>query len=322
MKAIILAAGYGKRMGTITELIPKSLIPIVNKPILQHLIENLIESGLKECIIVVGHLKAQIVEFIMDYNPKEIGITIVEARNFTKGPLYSFAETIDLIKDEEFILIPSDFIFDSSILSGFIKASANYDLTLAYTDQARSGEQTPVILSEDGPKQRVQEIADGITQENEVVKWLLPLLLCRINIKFFIQKSLRLGHTQVIEAINLYLKQKNEVIGVKGRAGYWFDLDTIDDVLEANKYLLSLQNSEKTHLISQKFPDCAFNHPILIGENCYLGESCSIGPYVSIGNNTLIRENTQIQNSIIYPSSNIPANAKIMNTIFFKGISE
>ena len=53
-KAVILAAGLGTRMLHATKAIPKELYPIVDKPALQHHIEELVKSGINDILIVTG----------------------------------------------------------------------------------------------------------------------------------------------------------------------------------------------------------------------------------------------------------------------------
>ena len=54
-RAVILAAGRGKRMGSITEEVPKPMLPIHGKPMLEHIIERLSQAGVKKFLVVVGY---------------------------------------------------------------------------------------------------------------------------------------------------------------------------------------------------------------------------------------------------------------------------
>ena len=63
-KAIILAAGIGSRMGSFTEHTPKCLTPINGVSILNNMLAHLSDSGVKETIIIVGHLKEKIYDMI------------------------------------------------------------------------------------------------------------------------------------------------------------------------------------------------------------------------------------------------------------------
>ena len=63
MKAVILAAGEGQRMRPLTATRPKVMLPIANKPILEHLLIEAREAGLKECILVVGYCDQQVRDY-------------------------------------------------------------------------------------------------------------------------------------------------------------------------------------------------------------------------------------------------------------------
>ena len=56
MKAMILAAGMGTRLHPITKSIPKCLVPVNSKPILEHQFEALLLAGIRDVVLVVGHL--------------------------------------------------------------------------------------------------------------------------------------------------------------------------------------------------------------------------------------------------------------------------
>jgi MurNAc alpha-1-phosphate uridylyltransferase len=66
MKAMILAAGYGKRLRPLTDHIPKPLVPVGGKPLIVHHLEKIANSGISEVVINLGHLGSKIPEFIGD----------------------------------------------------------------------------------------------------------------------------------------------------------------------------------------------------------------------------------------------------------------
>jgi len=55
MKAVILVAGIGSRLKPLTDNRPKHLLPVASKPLLEHLLTNIRETGIKEVILVVGY---------------------------------------------------------------------------------------------------------------------------------------------------------------------------------------------------------------------------------------------------------------------------
>ena len=78
MKAMIFAAGRGTRLRPITDKIPKALVSVGGKPLLQHTIEKLKHSGFNEIIINVHHFADQIIEFVLSNNSFDINIEFSE----------------------------------------------------------------------------------------------------------------------------------------------------------------------------------------------------------------------------------------------------
>ena len=323
MKAVILAAGFGKRMGELTKYLPKPLIPVTNKPIIQHLIESLCESGIEDYLIVVGYQKDQIKLFLEKYQATGIKLKVVEAENFQKGPIHSFAACLTEINKEEFILIPGDFIVEPSVISHFLTESKSFNFVLAFDNRKKTSHQITILLSGNQKKRYVTEFPSNRIGEKSERSFLVPMLICRINFEPYIQKSIALNYTKVMDAVKLFLEEKNELNAVEIKDGSWFDLDTIQDVLAANKFLLNhlernyscadnldYFNSRKIKLIK----------PLMIGKNCHFEDNCLIGPYVTIGENCFIGKGALIRNSIVCPNSKIPPNIILNNAIFFKSI--
>jgi UTP--glucose-1-phosphate uridylyltransferase len=68
-KAVIPAAGYGVRMLPITKALSKEMLPIVDKPIIQIVVEELVEAGIEDIIIVTSARKADLVDYFGDIDP-------------------------------------------------------------------------------------------------------------------------------------------------------------------------------------------------------------------------------------------------------------
>lgn len=80
MKAMIFAAGFGTRLRPITDTLPKALVPIQGKPLLEHVVEKLKLAGVKEIIVNVHHLPDKIIDFIKEKNNFGIHVEISDER--------------------------------------------------------------------------------------------------------------------------------------------------------------------------------------------------------------------------------------------------
>ena len=74
MKAMIFAAGLGTRLKPLTDHMPKALVPVAGKPMLEHVIQKLIAFGCDEIVINVHHFADQIIDFLKEKN--NFGITV------------------------------------------------------------------------------------------------------------------------------------------------------------------------------------------------------------------------------------------------------
>lgn len=110
MKVVIMAGGKGTRMLSIASDIPKPMIPIEGRPVLEHEIECLCEQGFTDILITVGHLG----NVIMDYFGDGLKFGVHITYYFEKEPLGN-AGALFQVKDQltdDFLLLNADAMFD------------------------------------------------------------------------------------------------------------------------------------------------------------------------------------------------------------------
>ncbi|MCR5629268.1 D-glycero-beta-D-manno-heptose 1,7-bisphosphate 7-phosphatase [Eubacterium sp.] len=113
MKIVIMAGGKGTRIASINSEVPKPMIEILGKPILEHQVEVLKKQGFNDYIFVIGHLGHVIKDYFGDGSKFGISIEyIVEEEPLgTAGALYFLKDKIE----EDFVLLNGDIIFDVDI---------------------------------------------------------------------------------------------------------------------------------------------------------------------------------------------------------------
>ena len=80
-KAVILAAGRGTRMGELTAEVPKPMLPVHGKPLIQHVLENLETAGLREFGIVTGYQSESIVSFLRGLGFARAGLDLKRSKD-------------------------------------------------------------------------------------------------------------------------------------------------------------------------------------------------------------------------------------------------
>ena len=113
MTAVIMAGGKGTRIRSINNEVPKPMIPVCGKPILEHQIARLKENGITDIILMVGYLGEVIKEYFLD--GKQLGVTVsyIEEKEplGTAGAMYLLKGRVK----DDFLLLNGDIIFDIDI---------------------------------------------------------------------------------------------------------------------------------------------------------------------------------------------------------------
>ena len=81
MKIVFIAAGQGSRLSSITNGMPKTLVQVFDKPLINHLLQNCINTGIKDAVIVTGHNESMIREHL-SYNISDINIEFIYNKNW------------------------------------------------------------------------------------------------------------------------------------------------------------------------------------------------------------------------------------------------
>jgi choline kinase len=144
MQAIILAAGLSKRLRPLTDNMPKCLIKVGEKTILQMTIDNILKNNINEFIMVTGYKENMIKDFISDNYP---GLNIKYITNpgyENNNNSYSLWMTKEYIKSDS-ILLDSDILFDFRIISSLLE-SGKIDCLAVITNHKLGEEEIKVII--------------------------------------------------------------------------------------------------------------------------------------------------------------------------------
>ena len=142
MKAVILCAGYGKRLKPYTNTYQKTMIPVHGKPLLEYIIDGLKYGGFNDIIIVVGYRKEQIINYFQDGKKWDVKIEYIEQKilNGTGGALLLCE---NLIKDPYLFLTWGDTLVAYKIYKAvydiFKKENPNFILVADYVEDPFKG---------------------------------------------------------------------------------------------------------------------------------------------------------------------------------------
>ena len=307
MRAFILAAGEGTRMWPLTDTRPKPLIPLANKPIIEHILDAIVEYDIKKISILIGYEGRQIAErYGHYYRGADIDYVYQKERRGT-GDAVLYASKY---KDEKFLILNGDLYFEKRAISEILK----YDNAVlgVYKENA---EPYGLLIG----NENLEEIREKVPNSSGLVN--AGIYVFNRKIFDYIKKvelSPR-GEIEFTDAINMFAKEHD--VKIVQYDGLWLDIGYPWHLLDATKaYLKKMEcevkgEVEESVVIKGKvcigegtriMSGTYIEGPVLIGKNCKIGPNAYIRPYTVIGDNCHIGNSCEVKASIIMNGSKVP----------------
>lgn len=227
MKAIILAAGMGKRMRPITEQYQKVMIPIREKPFLHYLIQNLKQAGVTDIAFVTGYKQEQIQAYLQQ---EKIDATLIPQEQ-AKGSGHAIHITKEFCKDDDFIVLCGDNFYSVED----IKAVMNDDnYTYLIGKQVEDPSKYGVLqVDDDGYLKEIVE------KPQEFVGDLINTGIYKFTKELWaplseVTPSAR-GEIEIVDAITALAKEKK--VKVLALQKEWKDLGRPEDIPIMERYI-------------------------------------------------------------------------------------
>ena len=163
MKSVILAAGVSRRLYPLTYEMPKCLMKVGDKAILDRQLKTLQSSKISEVIIVVGYYRELIVDYVKShYNDLNVKF-VINHHYFETNTAYSLRLCNDFINNEPFILMNADVLYPKEVLTRVI--DSNYNTVLAVDIKPCGREEVKVV---EGEGKRIVAIGKELIEDNSL----------------------------------------------------------------------------------------------------------------------------------------------------------
>lgn len=310
LKALILAGGFATRLRPLSCSRPKTLFPIVNKPLLQWIFERLAEGGIDEAILAVNAITKF---YITQHKPSKCGLKIrfsVDPPKMplgTGGPLKKAEKLIG--HDEPFIMLNGDIYADLNyreLLEVHKKSDALATIALCKVDDPCSF--GVADLKGNAIKKFVEKPSKSQSPSNLINA---GVYVFNPEVFDYIPK----GRAVSIEReVFPKLAEEGKLSG-HCISGLWIDIGKPQEYLEANKIVLE-SLARKTN---QENPDQFVKNPVAMDTGVLVGENSVIGPYTVLGKNVKVGNNVQIANSVILAEVHVADGAFLDGAIIGEG---
>lgn len=303
LKAVVLAAGEGRRLDPLTRNRPKPLLPVAGVPLILRTVQALSSVGVEEACIVTSPRG----DLIMDALRGAGSIRLRRAvQGSPRGTAHALLAARDFIQDEDrFLLVYGDLFFDRDMLRGLLNhVSAGFEggiLAVMHEEARRFG----VILEENGVLRGIVEKPETISGPALINSGVYVLPGKVIEVAERLQPSIR-GEYELTDALTRLVEAGNRIAVYKHIGGYWLDVGTAASYLEAN--LLALRERMR-QLFRGTGPDSTL-------EGSYIAEGVRLGRRVTVkssalmedaevGEDSVLESVVLLENAVVEPGSQL-----------------
>ena len=287
---MILAAGMGERLRPLTNIYPKVLVPVVNKPVIDRIIQFLTTHGVEKIIINAHHHYRMIRDYLKGGNPFGIKVELrIEKEILGTGG--GIKNTQDFWGNDPFIVINGDILTD-------------IDLGDVYEFHLRKNNLVTMVLH-DFPKynkvrvdkeMNILSIGPGTDLKGALA--FTGIHVINPEVLSFIPDKKRYN---IIDAYKRLIDLKKPIRGYIATGHRWIDIGTIADYLRANFYYLPSGNSA-------------------IDQKCYIDSGAILKDWAVIGQRSSIERGTLVQRSVLWNDVIIKEGVRVVDSVVASGV--
>ncbi|HEY0541028.1 MAG TPA: mannose-1-phosphate guanyltransferase [Actinoallomurus sp.] len=317
MKAVVMAGGEGTRLRPMTANQPKPLLPVVNKPIMEHVLRLLQRHGFTETVVTVQFLAALVRNYFGD--GEEIGMALSYAtEEMPLGTAGSVKNAQDALRDERFLVISGDALTDIDLteLVRFHKENGAL-VTIALKRVPNPLEFGIIIVDDDG---RVQRFLEKPTWGQ--------VFSDTANTGIYVMEPEVLDHVAAGEPVDwsgdVFPKLLAEGAPLYGYIadGYWEDVGTHESYLKAQADMLSgkidiepdgFEVSPGVWVAegAEVDSEAVLKGPLYIGDYAKVEAGAELREYTVLGSNVVVKEGAFLHRAVVHdnvfigPSTNL-----------------
>lgn len=304
MKAVIMAGGEGTRLRPLTCGLPKPMVPILDKPVMEHIINHVKSFDIKDVAVTMAYMPSVITDYFGDGSDCGVNISYY-TEEVPLGTGGSVKNAEDFL-DDTFVIISGD-------------AMTDIDLQQAIDfHRLKKSKATLVLKKVDTPLEYGVIITD---QDGKIIRFLEKpswgeVFSDTINTGIYILEPEVLDYYKKGDNFDfskdLFPKLLRDNIPMYGYVSeaYWNDIGDLKVYKEVNFDILHNKVKINDHYSKVR-------EGIWIGKNCNIHSTCVMIPPVFIGNNCIIKENTVLAEAVIGDHCEIHQNATIKRSILW-----
>lgn len=312
MKAVVMAGGFGTRIQPLTHSLPKPMLPIINKPMMEHTMMLLRDLGITEFIVLLYYKPETIKDYFKDGSDFGINITyVIPDDDYGTAGAVKLAQ--NYIGSDNFIIISGDLVtdFDFEKIFNFHKEKKS-KLTITLTSVENPLEFGVVIANEDGKIEKFLEKPSWGEVFSDTIN--TGIYVIEPEILEYIPENENFDFAKDLFPL---LMEKGIDIMAGNAEGYWRDVGNPESYREVNDDILNSKIKLNIGATEYMFPDGS----LFSNTEYKLDKSIEIIGTVILGDNVSIEKGVKLNNVIIGNNVSIAKDCKIRNSVIWNDVT-
>lgn len=317
MKAMILAAGVGSRLDPLTRNIPKPMVPIVNKPVMEHIVERLAATGFKDIMINVYYLGNQIMDYFGDGSKWGVRLQFSPEEELW-GDAGSVKRCEHFFDEDTFLVVGGDDLTDvdfNRLIRFHKERKAVATIALSLVDDP--SEYGIALLNERGRVTRFLEKPKGEVMFSNSAN--TGVYVFDRQVLELIPKGIKYGFGHNL--LPLLLEQKSRFYGYL-TSSYWKDVGSLKQYQDAHRDALSGRVDIKLPVPeTRKYvwmgdnvsidPSAEIGYPVIIGNNCRIEKDAKVLEYSVLADGCVVEMGATVKESVLWQEATVMQNTML-----------
>lgn len=310
MKAVIMAGGFGTRIQPLTSNIPKPMIPLLNRPIMLHIVELLKKYEITDLVMLLYHQPAVIKNFFRDGT--DFGVKITYVTPLEDMGTAGAVKCAEKFLDERFLIISGDLLTDFNLQKVIDFHEENKALATITLTSVKDPLQFGVVVTD--KEKRITQFLEK-PGWGEVISDTINtgIYVLEPEIFKYIPENENFDFSQ--DLFPKLLEKQEPLFGYTAK-GYWRDIGNTDSYREAHHDIFKGRVNVK---IDEPKQD-------LVGKDLRLGSDVNLDDHVTlegtvvVGDNSQVFEGAQIKDSVIGRNCTIEVGVKLNRCVIWDNV--
>lgn len=314
--AVVLAAGEGRRLRPLTQFRPKPMLPAGTRPILERVLDALIDAGIDDLHVVVGYMRDRVQNhFGPTYRDRTITYHVQEKQLGSGHALFQVADAIE----DDFLVVNGDEVIGAEMIEAVMDAHDREAVaTMAVLESELAQQYGAVELDGDRVSKLIEQPTDGAYQlMNAGIYAFGPSIFSEIE-----QTPQTDGERGLTDTVTQLIERSGNVRGVRTDS-HRTEVTFPWDLLELASRLLDRGEMDcperadgvYVHDRARVHDAAVLRPPVAVGPETVVEPGSVVGPHVALGENTTVEAGATLRRCVIDDDTRVGRNTTLLDTV-------